>query len=170
VQFIELYNSSKSEQSLAGKEITITDIDTGQVHTLTLPESLPGTAANHDLLIGTAGLEAADGKTPDYIMPDDFMFTDPIYITMGGVNNGPYCPYSALPVPTVSIPAKTSSAVDTTGDVNNQLSSTGQAASIDSGAIAAHGVPEPSSLVLLVCGGLGLSSYLLFLLLRRRAV
>jgi len=179
VQFIELFNSSKSEQSLAGKEITITDIDTGKAHTITLPASLPGTAANHDLLIGTADLDAADGQIPNFIMPDDFMFTDPIYITMGGVNNGPYCPYSASTL--LSLPANPGNGASTTVDVNNgagalsaldpsgasnQLNATAQAASTGSGAVVVHDVPEPSSFVLLACGGLGV----FYLLLRRRAV
>src|SRR5258708_2330978 len=71
LQFIELFTSSSSQNSVNGQQISVTDGST--THTFTLPGgSLGGSTAGQALLFGTAGVQAAGAPAPDYIIPNNF--------------------------------------------------------------------------------------------------
>jgi hypothetical protein len=97
LQFIEMFDSFGGQQFLTGQSIQVTNGTS--THTFTLPSFPTSTdSLNHALLFGTAGLHAAGGPTPDFIIPDGFLFTGGgtinFFGTSGGTNN---LTYPALP-------------------------------------------------------------------------
>src|SRR3990167_6424399 len=79
VQFIELIAVAGGQQFLAGHAITSSQGAT--THSFTFPSDLPGDSAGRTFLIGTTGFAALGLVTPDYVVPNGFLFT-----TNGGVN------------------------------------------------------------------------------------
>jgi hypothetical protein len=76
VQFIELVDTADFDGFLAGHTITSTNAAGTITNSYTFPTNLPSTAtANKRFLIGTAGVATAPGGvTPDYIVPNNFLF------------------------------------------------------------------------------------------------
>src|ERR1051326_4647652 len=92
LQFIELQDDFGGQNSTSGQQIDVFDGTTH--HTFTLPSSLPGDTTNHNLLLGTAGLQGAGGPAPDFIIPNGFLFAGGATISFFGFNGGAY---SSLP-------------------------------------------------------------------------
>ncbi|MGZ5195141.1 MAG: calcium-binding protein [Ramlibacter sp.] len=76
VQFIELTVPNNSGENLwAGHAITVTE--NGVTHSFTFPTNLPSAAtANTHVLIATQGFANLGIVTPDFIVPNGFLFTD----------------------------------------------------------------------------------------------
>jgi hypothetical protein len=101
LQFIEMFTSTSGQQFVNGQSITVNNSTNTLHNTFTIP-STPNydaiDSANHFLLFGTAGLHAAGGPTPDFIIPNGFLFTGggmiSFFGTSGTTNN---LTYPALP-------------------------------------------------------------------------
>ena len=94
LQFIELFTTSNNQQFVAGQQIQVSNIGGTLTNTFTIPTNLPSSSTNKSFLLGTAGLQAAGGPTPDYIIPKSFLFTGGGSIAFFGANSGAY---TALP-------------------------------------------------------------------------
>ena len=137
LQFIELTDPFGGQNFVGSQQIQVMNIGGSITHTFTLSSTtLPGSTFNHSLLFGTAGLQAAGGPTPDYIIPDSFLFTAGGTISFFGANSGAY---SALPTDGVNS--------RTWGDgnaANSPMNYNGQTGFVV--------VPEPGALALLGLG------------------
>lgn len=92
VQFIEFFTSAGNQQFVGGQQISVTNgVSTNM---FTIPADLPGDSTNHAFIIGTAGLQAAGGPVPDFIIPNSFLFAGGGTISFFGSNSGAY---TALP-------------------------------------------------------------------------
>lgn len=94
LQFIELQTSFGSQQFVAGQSISVTNLAGTTTNSFTIPANLPGNTANRRFLLGTAGLQAAGGPAPDYIIANGFLFSAGGTISFFGANGGSY---TALP-------------------------------------------------------------------------
>src|SRR6195256_2662108 len=74
VQFIELITTFGGQQFIGGHAMTSSQGAT--IHTLNITTDLPGDSANKTFLIGTQGFAALNVVTPDYVVPNGFLFTD----------------------------------------------------------------------------------------------
>ena len=98
VQFIEFFTTSNGQQFLktGGATLTSTDSSVTHTHVFSFPSDLSGSTANKFFLIGTAGFAVTPGGvTPDFTLPDGFLFT-----AGGSLDFGPgadILPYGALP-------------------------------------------------------------------------
>src|SRR5882757_6189738 len=87
LQFIELFDFNSGENFVNGMNINVSNVGNSQTHTFTIPgSSLSGDTANHALLFGTSGLQAHGGPTPDYIIPNGFLFSAGGSISFFGAN------------------------------------------------------------------------------------
>ena len=73
IQFIELAALDAGQQFVMGH--TIASTQGGSMNTYTFPSNLPGDTAGKTFLIGTTGFAALNVVTPDYIVPNGFLFT-----------------------------------------------------------------------------------------------
>lgn len=108
VQFIELTAFSGGQQFLAGQ--TLTSSQGTQNNRFTFPSNLPGDTAGKTMLIGTQGFAALNLVTPDYTVPNGFLFT-----TNGSINfaNVDIVNYASLPTTGgLSINASSATAVN----------------------------------------------------------
>src|SRR4051812_17513507 len=139
LQFIELTDPFGSQNFVAGTQIIVQDATATTTHTFPLPNiTLPGSTLNHSLLFGTAGLQAAGGPAPDFIIPSGFLFAAGGTINFFGLNSGPY---TALPTDGfLSRIWGGGNALNSPTNYNGQTGS----------------VPEPGVLALLGCAGLAL--------------
>ncbi len=72
VQFVELFTANNNQQFLNAHTI---EADQGGSPTVfVFPSNGPSPTASTSLLIATASFENACGITPDFILPDDFLF------------------------------------------------------------------------------------------------
>lgn len=95
LQFIELVDSFGGQTFVGGQSISVANVGNTITHTFTIPGgSLSGSTLNHALLFGTAGLQAAGGPAPDYIIPNNFLFQAGGTLSYFAQGGGPY---SALP-------------------------------------------------------------------------
>jgi hypothetical protein len=94
LQFIELFTANGSQQFVGGQQISVSNIGNTLTNTFTIPANLLSDSTNKSFLLGTAGLQAAGGPTPDYIIPSNFLFTGGGSIAFFGTNSGAY---TALP-------------------------------------------------------------------------
>lgn len=94
LQFIEFFTSQSSQQFVGGQQVSVSNVGNTQTHTFTIPSNLPGDTFNHSFLLGTAGIQAAGAPAPDYIIPNNFLFTAGGTISFFGANGGAY---SAMP-------------------------------------------------------------------------
>ena len=93
VQFIELITGSSDQQFLSGYTITSSQGTTTQV--FAFPSDLPGNTFTKTFLIGTTGFAALGLVTPDYIVPNGFLFTTNGSVNFAGVGS---VSWIALPV------------------------------------------------------------------------
>ena len=93
VQFIELATSAGGQEFLGGH--TITSSQGATTHSFTFPSDLPGDTAGKTFLIGTTGFAALGLVTPDYIVPNGFLFTTNGSVNFAGVDS---VSWTALPV------------------------------------------------------------------------
>ena len=91
-QFIEFFTASSGQQFVGGKSITVSSGGTN--HTFNISGNLPGDSANHAFLIATAGAQSSGAPTPNYTLPDNFLFAGGGTISFFGANSGAY---TALP-------------------------------------------------------------------------
>lgn len=147
LQYIEFFTTFGNQQFVGGQQISITPSGGGAANTFTIPSNLPGDSTNHAFIIGTAGLVAAGGPVPDFIIPNGFLFAGGGSISFFGSNSGAY---TALP---------------TNGTLSyNFPSGTTGTNSPQNFAGAVGAVPEPTTwAILMAAGGLGVAR-----LLRRR--
>jgi hypothetical protein len=106
------------------------------------PLPLSTNTLGHMLLFSTAAVQGAGGPAPDYILPDNFLFSGGGSITFFGANGGAYG----------AIPTDGSLAYNWTNNstlLNSPTNFAGQTGTIGA-------VPEPSSLLLSLAAGSGL--------------
>lgn len=92
VQYIELSTSDSDQQFLSGHAISASQGSI--VHTFNFPANLPGDTAGREFLIGTQGFADLGIVTPDYIVPNGFLFLTNGRVNFAGVD---IVDYSALP-------------------------------------------------------------------------
>jgi len=92
VQYIELSTSFSDQQFLSGHAISASQ--GSSVHTFNFPANLPGDTAGREFLIGTQGFADLGIVTPDYIVPNGFLFLTNGSVNFAGVD---VVNYSALP-------------------------------------------------------------------------
>jgi Ca2+-binding RTX toxin-like protein len=94
VQFIELsVGNFNGESQWSG--VTISSTRNGVTHSFTFPSNLPSSAtANTTVLIATQGFAALGVVTPNYIVPDGFLFAAGGTLNFGGADT---VAYGALP-------------------------------------------------------------------------
>ena len=90
-QFIELFCPASSQTFLNGQQIHVSS--GGTTHTFTLTSNV-GDSLNHALLFGTANVTNNGSPKPDYVIPDNFVFSGGGTISFFGANSGAY---TALP-------------------------------------------------------------------------
>ena len=98
VQFIELRALAGGQQFLAGHAVTTTG-STG-TRSFTFPADLPGDTSGKRMLIGTTGFAALGVVTPDYVVPNGFLFRAGGSVNFAGVDN---VNHGALPTDNRSI-------------------------------------------------------------------
>jgi hypothetical protein len=150
LQFIELFEPFAGEQFVGGFDVEIVNIGATQTNTFTIPTNLPNSpsTAGRTFLLGTAGIQAAGGPAPDYIIPDNFLFIAGGTINYFGVDSGGM--YTALP--TDGLMSRTWGGGNAVNTPKNFAGQVGM-------------VPEPTTLML--CAGSGACLFLFAL--RRRA-
>ena len=92
VQFIELSTAFGLEQFVGGHAITATQ--GASTNTFTLPTNLPSDSTNKKFLIATQGFAALNLVTPDYVVPNNFLFIPNGTVNWAGVDS---VTYGALP-------------------------------------------------------------------------
>jgi hypothetical protein len=92
VQFIELHTAFGGQQFIGGH--TITSTQGAITHSFTFPADLPADTTNKSFLVGTVGMAALGVVTPDYVVPDGFLFTTNGSVDYAGVDS---VSYAALP-------------------------------------------------------------------------
>lgn len=94
LQFIELINGNGNGENLwAG--VTLSTTRAGVTHSLSFPANLPSSAtANTSVLLATAAFAARAQVTPDYLLPDGFLFAEGGTLDFGGADR---ITYAALP-------------------------------------------------------------------------
>jgi len=92
IQFIELaVGNANGESSWAG--IAISSTRSGVTNRYFFPDDLPSTAtANTKVLIATRGFADLGSVTPDFIVPDGFLFPAGGSLNFGGVDTVSYAP------------------------------------------------------------------------------
>jgi hypothetical protein len=95
LQFIELFAPSSSQQFVTNQQIQVSNVGNTQSHTFTITSEPSEDSFNRALLFATAGVQAAGGPTPDYILPNNFLFQTGGSILFFGANSDSY---SALPI------------------------------------------------------------------------
>jgi len=94
LQFIELFDSYGGQQYVGGQQIRVSNTSGTTTHTFNIPNSLSSDSFGHALLFGTSGLHAAGGPTPDFVIPNGFLFAPGGTFSYFGLGGGSY---SALP-------------------------------------------------------------------------
>lgn len=92
VQYIELTTSASGQQFVNGHQVTASQ--NGTTHSFIIPADLPGDSSNHKFLIGTQGFASLGIVTPDYVVPNGFLFQPNGSVNFAGVDS---MTYGALP-------------------------------------------------------------------------
>ncbi len=135
LQFIELHCPVSGMNFVPGQQIQVTNGT--QTNTFTIPSGssdLPGNTNGQELLFATAGVHAAGGPVPDYIIPNNFLFAAGGTINFFGSNSGAY---TALP---------TDGTLSRTWNGGNQVNAETNYAGQSGMVVAA--VPEPTTWLL----------------------
>ena len=92
LQFIELaVGNANGENQWNG--VTLSTTRGGVTHSFTFPAGLPSAAtANTTVLVATQGFAAVAKVTPNYVVPDDFLFPEGGSLNFGGVDTVNYGP------------------------------------------------------------------------------
>ncbi len=99
IQFIELTSAAGGQEFLTGHSITTTQ--NGVTRSYTFPSDLPGDTTNKTFLIATQGFAALNLVTPDYVVPDGFLFATDATLDFARVDS---ISYASLPAdPTQSL-------------------------------------------------------------------
>jgi hypothetical protein len=149
LQFIEMFDQFGGQPFVDGMQIVASNAGNTQTHTFTVNGNTPDDTFNHALLFGTAGLAAAGGPTPDYILPNNFLFPSGGSISFFGLNSGSY---TGLPSDGNLSLAFGSTATQSNGPQNFN-------------GVTGHVVPEPEPVILATSG----AAALLFFAVRRRS-
>jgi hypothetical protein len=147
LQYIEMFCPDAGQTFLTGQQISVTS--GGTTHTFTLGQGLPGggDSANHALLFGTSGIQAAGAPAPNYIIANGFLFTGGATISFFGANSGTY---TALP--TDGVQSRNWADGNAVNNPQNYAGTVGQVV-----------VPEPATWAIFGLGAIGS-----WLVLRRR--
>jgi len=92
VQYIELSTNDSEQEFLSGHAISASQ--GASIHTFIFPADLPGDTTGHSFLVGTQGFADLGIVTPDYIVPNGFLFLTNGSVNFAGVDS---VTYSALP-------------------------------------------------------------------------
>lgn len=92
VQYVVLQTSAGGQEFLAGHPLTASQ--GGNSRSFTFASNLPGDTTNRKFLIGSQGFANLGIVTPDYVVPNGFLFLPGGTINFAGVNS---LTYSALP-------------------------------------------------------------------------
>ena len=106
VQYIELSTPAGGQEFLSGHAISASQ--GAGIHTFNFPADLPGDTAGHEFLIGTQGFADLGIVSPDYIVPNGFLFLTNGLVDFAGVDS---VTYSALPVDGVHALSRNGSSV-----------------------------------------------------------
>ncbi len=148
LQFIELKDPSGGQNFVGSQQISVSNVAGTLTHTFTLPNvTLSGSTLNHDLLFGTLAEQSAGGPTPDFIIPDGFLFSGGGTINFFGANSGAY-----TSLPTDGVLSRTWAGGNAVNSPQNFAGQIGV-------------VPEPSTLALSASAGV-----VFFLAVLRRRV
>jgi hypothetical protein len=89
LQYLQLVDNVGSQNFVGGQTLQLSNPGNTITHSFTFPSNLPADSPGTTLLLGTAGIHAAGGPTPDYIIPNNFVFA-----AGGSINfynaSGPY--------------------------------------------------------------------------------
>jgi hypothetical protein len=75
LQFIELVDNFGGQNFVGGQNFQLSNSGNTITHSYSFPSSLAGDPPGTHLLLGTAGIQAAGGPAPDFIIPNNFVFT-----------------------------------------------------------------------------------------------
>jgi PEP-CTERM motif-containing protein len=144
LQFIEMQDIFGGQNFINGQSITALNVGgtLSNTYTINTPggNPLPGSTLNHFLLFGTAGIQAAGGPAPDFILPNNFLFNNGGTINYFAIGSGNS--YPALPTDGISSYLWQGGGVMTPNIAHNFVGGTG----------TVIGVPEPSTLILTAAG------------------
>ena len=76
VQYIEMFTAMDGQQNLAGHTISAFASDGTPGQVFTFPSNLSGPTTQSTLLLANAGFELLTGLRPDFILPENFLFTE----------------------------------------------------------------------------------------------
>ena len=138
VQFIEFAGDADGEDEWAGHTITSSNGIT--TNTFNIPTNLPSEVTNgKSVLVATQGFSDLGIVTPDYIIPNGFLFTTNGTVSFPGMIGGTIT-YAALPVDgTLSLNQ------DSSTGVNSPANFAGNASTVPSNVIS--GTDNPDNLV-----------------------
>jgi len=88
VQYVVLQANAGGQQFLAGHKITATQ--GGTTNSFTFPANLPGDTAGRKFLIATQGFANLGLVTPDYVVPNGFLFLSNASVNYAGVSSVAY--------------------------------------------------------------------------------
>ncbi|HEX5130027.1 MAG TPA: hypothetical protein VFV90_09780, partial [Usitatibacter sp.] len=83
VQFIEMQALAGGQQFVQAQQIT-TSNGSGATRSFTFPSNLPGDTSGKTFLIGTQGFAALGVVTPDFVVPNGFLFQGGGTVTFAG--------------------------------------------------------------------------------------
>jgi hypothetical protein len=88
VQYVELATAASGQNFLSGHALTASQGMTS--HSFTFPTDLPGDTTNHTFLIATQGFASLGIVTPDYVVPNGFLFLSNATVDFAGVDSVTY--------------------------------------------------------------------------------
>jgi hypothetical protein len=148
LQYLQLVDNFGSQNFVGGQTLQVSNPGNTITHSFTFPSNLSSDPPGTTLLLGTAGIHAAGGPPPDFILPNNFLFA-----AGGSINfynaSGPY-----PGLPTDGVNAYNFSGGTAPNSPKNSAGQTGMVV-----------VPEPGTGAFLALGLLGCG-----VALRRRAL